>query len=321
MTPAIHNWIFVTGAPRSGTTFVGDILSTPLQVDYIHEPFNPDCGIDGIGQRYLYLRPHGSAAVSYEPLIRSMFSYKFRLRTGYYRNDTVPRKLAKKIVGSRGPFYLRLAKINMFHRAAVVKDPVGCLLAEYLAETFKIRPVILIRHPLAFVASTTRLGWQLDKELSLSSLWEQEELVEDHFSSDQQVRKVNYCDPTAAAAGLWRALNKVLLRQAARHPEWIVIRHEDLCETPVQHFHRLYDKLDLPWSPRIERKVRSRTGGKNKIEASLRRVQTLSRSSANLFQLRANMLSAAQKRMVFEITRDVATTVYSESSFGLDHVK
>lgn len=44
----IKNWIFVTGVIRSGTTFVGKILSLPLQVDYIHEPFNPLCGIPGM---------------------------------------------------------------------------------------------------------------------------------------------------------------------------------------------------------------------------------------------------------------------------------
>jgi hypothetical protein len=44
----IENWIFVTGVIRSGTTFVGKVLSLPLSVDYIHEPFNPLCGMPGI---------------------------------------------------------------------------------------------------------------------------------------------------------------------------------------------------------------------------------------------------------------------------------
>jgi hypothetical protein len=46
----IDNWIFVTGVPRSGTTFAGKILSLPLEVDYTHEPFNPRCGMPGISQ-------------------------------------------------------------------------------------------------------------------------------------------------------------------------------------------------------------------------------------------------------------------------------
>ena len=35
----IKNWIFVTGVVRSGTTFAGKVLSLPVEVDYIHEPY------------------------------------------------------------------------------------------------------------------------------------------------------------------------------------------------------------------------------------------------------------------------------------------
>ena len=41
-------WCFVTGMPRSGTTFVASVLSAGPSVAYVHEPFNARCGIAGV---------------------------------------------------------------------------------------------------------------------------------------------------------------------------------------------------------------------------------------------------------------------------------
>ncbi|MEO0377751.1 MAG: hypothetical protein AAF329_24760, partial [Cyanobacteria bacterium P01_A01_bin.17] len=104
----IKNWIFVTGAPRSGTTFVGQILSTPISVDYIHEPFNPGCGIPGIGASYSYVRPSldSKEMQRYHALTRRIFSYDFTLKTNTDPTDSQSRRLMKGLMGSRGPFYL-----------------------------------------------------------------------------------------------------------------------------------------------------------------------------------------------------------------------
>jgi hypothetical protein len=307
----IENWIFVTGAPRSGTTFLGKILSARLEVDYIHEPFNPDCGIPGLEQRYLYLRPGEGG--QYESLISKIFTYDFKLRTGYYQNDSRARKLIKRFVGSRGPFYLRFAKLNPFHTAAVIKDPIGCLLTEYLSASFGVKPVVVIRHPVAFVASIRRLGW----EVNLEPLASQRELVEDYFTDDPSLVAGRYADTVECGAALWRALNKVVLAQARRNPEWPVIRHEELSARPLDIVSGLYDSLNLTWSERVERMVLANTRAKGRAEASAGKVQDFKRDSAQLFDLRMKMMSADERRRIFDITRDVAEELYPRASFGL----
>ncbi|UCC83691.1 MAG: sulfotransferase [Gemmatimonadota bacterium] len=311
----VKKWIFVTGAPRSATTFVGRILSAPLEVDYIHEPFNPECGIPGIEQRYLYLRAKGNVDSDFDALFERILRYDFSLRTGYYKNDTPFRRAIKRIIGSRGPFYLRLAKINPFHTTALIKDPIGCLLTEYLATRFGVRPLILVRHPVTFVASTLRLGWSID----ISAISDQPELVEDYFESEEDLLWAPGDDPLEAAARLWRALNKVLLAQADQHPEWPVLTHEEVSARPVEVFRDLYKHFDLKWSPRIEGLIRRRTGPKNKAEVAAGRVQDFRRDSAQLFAIRSRMLSSEQRRRVFELTSDVAKKLYSEESFGLEN--
>ncbi len=309
--PAIEKWIFVTGAPRSGTTFVGRILSAPLSVDYIHEPFNPDCGMPGFETRFLYLRPASSAAHRYAPLFDRLFRYDFRLRTGLYPNDSVLRRTIKRVVGSRGPFYLRIAKWNPFHRAAVIKDPIGCLLTEYLASEYGVRPLVMVRHPVAFVASALRLGWRLEP----ARLAKQPELVRDHFDHEPDFLAREWGDPVESAAALWRALNKVLLAQARTHPEWTVVTHERLSRAPQEEFRRLFSEFDLRWTNRMARLVERRTGG-SRVEAASGRVQDFRRDSARIFELRRDMLSPPQRRRVLDITGDVALALYPEESFA-----
>lgn len=85
----INNWVFVTGLIRSGTTFVGMILSIPKEVDYIHEPFNPQCGIPDLSQWYPYI---GSDLVTedmrlYHEKIKKIFTYDFRLNSKIPKED------------------------------------------------------------------------------------------------------------------------------------------------------------------------------------------------------------------------------------------
>lgn len=309
----ISNWVFVTGAPRSGTTFVGSMLSVPFSVDYIHEPFNPDCGLPSIDQRYLYLRDNDPRLSRYLPDIEALFEYRARLRTAYYPRDSVLKRAIKSVAGSRGPFYYRLAKLNLLRRAAVIKDPIGCFLGAFLQERFGVRPVLLIRHPVTFVASVMRLGWNMTP----APLLEQEELVEDYLANDESGLRSVGDDPIVAAAWIWRSLNTVLLEQARHRSGWIIVRHEDLSNAPTEQFLSLYSQLDLPWSNRVERRVSRLTGAGNVVEADDGRVQQFRRDSRKLHALRIAMLKPEDRRRVFEITGQVAGEWYDERSFEI----
>lgn len=176
-----QNWLFVTGTPRSGTTFVGRVLSIPLEVDYLHEPFNPDWGIPGIDRLYLYIRGENPATLHYRKLVDRVFSYDFTLQTGSFKEGPLWRSWTKKIIGSRSAWSLRFAKLNPFHRTMILKDPIGCLLTGYLAQNFGVKPVVIIRHPVAVIASRMRLGWDTDR--GLEAIRGQQELIEDYFSN------------------------------------------------------------------------------------------------------------------------------------------
>jgi hypothetical protein len=312
----IKNWVFVTGVPRSGTTFVGRILSLPLEVDYIHEPFNPRCGMPGITRWYPYVRPSldTKEMQQYHALTRTIFSYDLQLTGRVPTNDTRLRKAIKRVVGSRGPFYLRLARSNPFHKAAVIKDPIGALLSEYLYLHFDVKPVIVVKHPTSFVASLKRVNWWP----SFSRLRDQPHLIEDYFYDDVDFVSRDWSDPILGAAALWRAVYKVLLTQAGRYPEWQVVVHEQLSQDPVSTFKHLYGVLGLPWHDSVRRKILQLTQGNRSAEARPEVIQDFRRNSADIFRMRRDSLSKEERKLVFEVVEDVALQIYARESFAID---
>ena len=265
-TDTIDTWILVTGMIRSATTFTGKVLSLPLEVDYIHEPFNGGYTLPGkVDFQPRYFRPDatGSEAEIYYKQLEHIFRYDFRLDINQHPQDTWFKKIAKALIGSRGPFYLRLAKLNPFHRAAVIKDPFAALPALFMYHHFDVRPVIVIRHPTSLFASLKRVGWWRE----LDELKQDPKLVEDYFQEDATFFERTYPSKFYESMAHWRAIYKVLLTQAKKHPDWIVVTHEDMSSRPLSTFRRLYTELGLPWGNRIRRRIQQMTKTSNPVEA------------------------------------------------------
>ncbi len=312
----IKNWIFFTGVIRSGTTFVGTILSLPREVDYIHEPFNPQCGLPCIDSWYPYLRkePDTEEMKSYHRQISAIFSYDFSLRNKIPKEDPLWKRNLKKIIGSRGPFNLRIAKLNPFHTTAIIKDPIGNLLSEYLHLNFGVKPVIIIKHPLSFIASVKKVNWYPNPH----EIGDRPELIADYFQDEPDFFKKQWPDRLLAAAAHWRVAYKVMLAQASKYPNWQVITHEELSQNPVPIFRNLYERLELPWSDKIEQKIIKLTQTNTSTQARKGRVQDFYRNSADIFKNRRNSLTKAERRAIFEVVEDVALQIYTKETFALE---
>lgn len=312
----VKNWVFVTGEIRGGTTFVGKILSLPLEVDYIHEPFNIRCGMPGMTKRWRYVKPSLDTPEMQEihEAASRIFSYNFHLRNSPFKNEAIHRKIIKQLVGTRGPYYLRLAKMNPFHKHAVIKDPTGTLLTEYLHVHFGVKPVVVIRHPASFIASLRRANWWPDTQKVLD---QQPLLVQDHFNGDISPWFNEHSDELQNAAAHWRLLTQVVVNQAKQYSDWHLVTLESLSENPVVQFKELYGKLGLPWSANIEKKILNTTQVKGKAEVKNNLVQDFKRDSAKIFELRKNSLTKEERRKIFDIVKDVALDFYSEESFSI----
>jgi hypothetical protein len=313
---SVGRWLFVTGAPRSGTTFAGLVLSTPVIVDYFHEPFNPDCGAPGADQLYPYVRQGLENEPRYRAIVESLQRYTLTLRTAYYPRDRALKRLVKSVIGSRGPFYLRLAKLNPFHQVGLVKDPTACLMMRWLATEFGFQTLMLVRHPVAFVASHLRLGWDLAARLD--ALRSQPALLDDDIGPEERALLARRDDdPVMQAAILWRVLHVALMAQA-REARPVILTHEALSAAPLPRFTELFDRFALPLTPRTRRRIERLTSSENATEARGTAAQDFRRNSADLLKLRIGTLSAAQRRTIFDLTRDVASPWYDEGTFQLE---
>ena len=313
----LEKWIAVIGVIRSGTTFVGKSLSLPLRVDYIHEPFNGGYSLpDRTSFEPRYFPPDASSpeARAYREHLAHIFRYQFGIDTWWHPADPWWRKAAKMVVGSRGPFYLRLAKLNPFHRAAVLKSPLAVRPAEFMYENFGVRPVIVVRHPASLAASLKRMEWWPE----MKDFRGDPELERTYFANEQDFLRRSWPSRFHESMGHWRAAYKILLAQADEYPDWIVVTHEDLCARPVSTFRELYERLELPWSSSVDSTIRDLTDDSNTADASRGQPMDLNRSSANIFELRRDSLTVDERKDIFDIVKDVALKVYSRESFAID---
>ena len=312
----IKNWILVSGAVRSGTTFAGRVLSLPLEVDYIHEPYNQPHFIAKNEVTHLYVRPSsGSKEMrACHEFTKNLFNYDITLPNYVPEDDPWFKQVIKHLLGSRGPLYLRLAKANIFHKATVIKDPLALFLVEYLYSHFKVKPVIIVKHPVSFVASLKRKNWW-DNPPRFAN---EDDLVEDFFSEEPNYLNRKWNSPIEKTAAYWRVAHKVLFSQSKNYPDWQIIKHEDMSQDPVSVFNKLYQSLELPWSNSVERKIINMTGAQGSNMVTPGKVHSLRRNSSEIFKASIESLSIEERRTIFEIVQDVALPIYPKNSFAID---
>lgn len=302
--------ILVTGSHRSGTTWVGRMLSAAAGVAYVHEPFHPRTGpgvLDADVDRWFAYAPdldeeRLSRAYGRMLELRYSFAAEARALSG-------PRDLAR-MVRDGARFLLRRA----FAERVLVKDPLAALSSAWIADRFDVRVVVLVRHPAAFAHSLSRRGWAFP----FGDLLAQPRLLEDHlgpFRADLERFRREPRPVAEQAALLWSVLYHVLARHVDRHPGWIVVRHEDLAADPAGGFSSLYGRLGLDFTERCRRTVRAHSGAGNPVEAG-ERPQAIRRDSRELAHRWREEMDPAAVAAVRERTGELAARWYGERSWG-----
>ncbi|MEA3266442.1 MAG: sulfotransferase, partial [Candidatus Fermentibacteria bacterium] len=238
---ALNRHILITGIHRSGTTFVGKMLSMAPGVGYIQEPFNPDLGVEGIDLWYPYIRKDIACEKYYTNIVNLILSGQAKYRDRSAWGGSFLRMLGKKLFGSKD--YLRyLASTRLpGSRRLIIKDPLASLASEWLHQTFGIDVLVLLRHPAGFVASTTRLGWDFD----FSNLTRQNPLMGEFLGEILAPFDPPLMQPWQRAALLWRCIYSALDVYADRNPEMKLIRLEDISANPEEKFRDIFKSMNL----------------------------------------------------------------------------
>ena len=282
--------ILVTGAHRTGTTWVGKMLAASPQVAYISEPLNvlhrPGVLRAPVSQWYTFISRENEA--EYLPAFREMLGFRY----GLWREVRSLR--SRKDFLRMGRDLSIFLRGRLLHRHPLIKDPFAVFSAPWFAERLGCRVVITVRHPAGFASSLKRLNWTFDfHDLLGQPLLMQRWLGVDHA----EMQLVQSDDVIGQAALLWRMVYRIVARMMKLHPSFIVVRHEDLSLDPVSCYRDLYAALDLDFTPRVERMILSASSSENPAELSKKKVHAVNLDS------RANLDNWKKRLSKDEITR------------------
>ena len=302
--------ILVTGAHRTGTTWVGKMLAAGRGVAYVSEPLNrlhrPGVMRAPVPHWYTYICKENeteflpalqeTCRFQYHALaeLRSIASFKDLLRMG--------RDWATFFQG------------RFYHQVLLIKDPFAVFSAAWFAERLESDVVFTIRHPAAFVSSLKRLNWPFD----FSDLLEQPLLMRDWlepYRSEMEGALETPGDVIAGGSLLWRMVYQVAGQLCDRCPSFQIVRHEDLSLDPVSCFRKLYSNLDLPYTPQVIRAIRESSAEKNPGELSRRAAHSVKLDSRANLENWKHRLNDEEIERVRRLTAGVSDRYYRETEW------
>ncbi len=302
--------ILVTGAHRSGTTWVGKMLAAGGEAAYISEPLNvlhrPGVMRASVEHWYSYICKDNEAAylgALHEMLrfhyhawseVKSLRSRKDALRMG--------RDLGVFIWGKLG------------RQRALLKDPFAVFSIPWFIRRLNCQVVITVRHPAAFASSLKRLGWNFD----FSDLLQQPLLMRDWLEPyREEMLAMQRCPQDVIGQGslLWKMVYQTAAQCRERFPKIRVVRHEDLSLDPLRQFQSLYQALGLTFNRRARQSILNSSGAVNPSELSYKSIHAVNLNSRANLQNWRKRLDSQEIARVRELTQATAAHFYPEASW------
>lgn len=226
----------ISGATRSGTTWLGEILNYDNAHRLIFEPFLPESV---------------QAAEEFAP-------YPYLPRT--HRD---PRRVERaRAILTGQVFEPAFDRGNLRESATrrIVKDVRTNMLLPWLQEILPdMRIVLIVRHPFAVAASRYRMAWANRTPALLA----QEKLIERYPIIAEVAGEIDEDCVFEHSILLWAALHYVPMREGLRQRNLHIVHYENLVIHPRTELGALFAKLDLAFEPRtldlVQRRSRTET--------------------------------------------------------------
>jgi Sulfotransferase family len=301
--------ILVTGSHRSGTTWVGRVLAfSPTPLGYIWEPFSPRHRPGTFPIRfphYFHYLCAENGATRAGP-IADMLAFR-------YRPAAELRSLrSARDAGRMARDWSLFARSRRRGAAPLMKDPIALFSSEWLADTFDMRVLVMIRHPASFAASIRRRGWRH----RFADFLDQPLLMRDFLAPyEGEIREADEREPDLLdeAILLWKVLYGSAARMQERRGDWLYVRLEDLAHEPVAGFRDLYSQLGLEWTASVEQRMLETSAASNPADSE--RVDSIRRNSAAHVTAWKAHLTAAEIERVRRGTEPLASRWYGDGDW------
>ncbi len=296
--------ILVTGAHRSGTTWVGKMLAGS-QVAYISEPLNvlhrPGVLRAKVKHWYQYICDDNET--EYLAPFEELLDYRYHTWSEI------------KSIRSLKDFLRMGRDFKIFYDAlehgqrALLKDPFAVFSIPWFAKRFDFKAVVTVRHPAAFASSLKRLGWNFD----FNDLLDQPLLMRDHLEKYRgQMQAVKADDVIGQASLLWTMIYRTVHSQGQLDRRLVIVRHEDLSRDPVGGFRNLYAALGLDFTHHAEEKILNSSSSENPTELSRRKTHSVKMDSRASIETWKTKLSADEIQRIRDMTEESARLFYPD---------
>lgn len=314
----MHRGLLVTGLPRSGTSWVGKMLEASGQLVYVNEPMNPS-------------HPPGRSPGVLDASVEHYFHYVCDDNADPWRRafaDTLALhyRLGRELATNRRPYDLaraaRYATLfalgRLRRRGALIDDPYALFSAAWLARTYDIPAVVLVRDPVAFVGAWRAHRWTVDSQELLA----QPLLVRDHLETSRAdlTAVAGSDDWLASTAALWRAAYAAVGRFTPGDHRLHLVRYEDLVADPVATFRDLYARVGLTWGESARLRIVAATTTADQapakrfrwnIRGGLSKTAYRPMSSASALDSYRQRLTPEEIHRIHELTADVRESIYA----------
>jgi len=257
--------ILVIGPPRSGTTWVEQVLGRAASARVVHEPDNETCNPFALRAkaslgRFPVLAARDAAPPPYLDLWSRAFegigrAASARWLTAKALLRTADADLDAAFDQRQHRFSTRLRVIGALASLppaplaerpgdppVLVKSVHASLAAEWIVTRWRPKVVVVLRHPLNVVASHVALGWGPSG-------------LDSHPLLHQGLVAVPWVPPLDAEATplqrlAWQVGVFISALESAvqRNPGWLAVSHEALCADPPGGFKGLCAGLGVPWT-------------------------------------------------------------------------
>ena len=302
--------ILVTGAHRSGTTWVGRMLSAASNTAYISEPLNVlhRRGMYRAEVEHWYQYITAENEEKYLPAFQQLLNFRYHLfaELGSLRS--------RKDFLRMGRDLAVFANGRLRGQRALLKDPFAVFSTPWFAQKLNCQVVITVRHPAGFASSLKRLNWPFD----FRDLLSQPMLMRDYLESDRaDMESIQADDIVGQSALLWRMIYRSVhaSRTPSLFPHFKVVRHEDLSLDPVAGYKSLYESLGLTFDEKIKNIILNSSSSENPTELSKKKIHSVKLDS------RANMdnwkkrLAPEEITRIRKLTEDVSPLFYSDEEW------
>jgi hypothetical protein len=271
------NPVLVTGSFRSGTTWVGRTLTRSPELSWVAEPFHVKHrrGVfaSPTPSLYTYVCADNEHEHDYLANLTATIDGRYAWRAGL---SEIRRPVD---VGIAAKDIARFGQRRLRGQRALLKDPIALFSAPWIADRFGADVIVMVRHPAAIMASLARLGWRFN----INHLLRQPLLMRDLLAPwETELRDLQANDDRTLvdeAALVWRVMYDIVDRWRDEHPDWTVVRHEDLSREPVEGFRALFDAVAVDMTSDIESFIRESTSASNPTAAPDGQAHALQRDS------------------------------------------